>query len=75
MVFAARRLVTGAAGVPCAQAGGIARSPGAAGVADGGQDLVQAEGPGLLDVAAEPERSRELHRDEPVRPGHDRARR
>jgi AcrR family transcriptional regulator len=49
------------------------RSAGTAGAADGGQDPVQAEVPGLVDVAAEPERSRELHRDESVRPGHDRA--
>jgi len=39
---------------------------GAGGAADGGQDPVQAEVPGLLDVAANQERSRELHRDEPV---------
>ena len=45
------------------------------GFRDGGQDMVQAEVPGLLDVAAEPERPREFHRDEPVRPRHDRARR
>jgi len=41
--------------------------------ADGGHDPVQAEVPCLLDVAAEHERSRQFHRDEPIRPGHDRA--
>ena len=43
--------------------------------ADRGKHPVKAEVPGLLDVAAKPERSRELHRDEPVGPGHDRPRR
>ena len=39
------------------------------------RDAVKAEVPGLLDVAAEQERSGEFHHDEPVRPGHDHARR
>ena len=44
-------------------------------MADSGKHPVKAEIPGLLDVTAKPERSRELHRDEPVGPGHDRPRR
>ena len=59
----------GAPGAPCDVTGSLG------GFRDGGQDPVQAEIPGLLDVAAEPERPRELHHDEPVRPRHHRARR
>jgi SAM-dependent methyltransferase len=57
-------------------ADGWAPGPGGnRGRANGGQDPVESEVPGLLQVAAEPERSREFHRYEAVSPGNDHARR